>query len=271
MRAYRIRVLFGLVLSMAIGAAANASVLFQDDFQSDVAGTFPDCQSTTLHPVIGAGDVGGSWTVSDNRNTGTGLQVWNNADPNLGGYPNCVAGSNNYVKMSRYNDGSEGYLWAGGWDASATANQQIELKFSLFKPTGHPPTAFIGGFADQDYNGRSFSIYVRSAGNIDYYDGGDWHDTGVSVALDTWQNMTLKANMQSHTYTLTVGNTTSGLLNWTGDASSVSCLNFANTAAYDGSFCLDNVQLSAVPEPTTASLLGVGCMALAAYAWRKRR
>ena len=41
---------------LALGSSLNAAVLFSDDFESDTVGT---------DPVIGAGDIGGSWDMRE--------------------------------------------------------------------------------------------------------------------------------------------------------------------------------------------------------------
>src|SRR5262245_45271788 len=65
-------------LVLVAHAAAKAEIIgFRDDFQSDTAE--PTGSANDLDPVIGAGDVGGSWVVRETTSTHT--QVINDTVP----------------------------------------------------------------------------------------------------------------------------------------------------------------------------------------------
>ncbi|MEX0641103.1 MAG: hypothetical protein WD468_00300 [Pirellulales bacterium] len=112
---------------LVIAPAADADILFWDDFQSDTAGTQPT--TSNLNPVIGAGDIGGSWTIRENN--GAHIQVLNDTVP-----ANGIAGTNNYVETTRLSSNSaanSSRLHATGWDPAETANQLVQLDFSLYQ------------------------------------------------------------------------------------------------------------------------------------------
>jgi hypothetical protein len=264
------------------GPVSASTIFFQDDFQSDAAGTFKDGGSAltnTFHPAIGADDIGGSWVVTDTHAAGeafTGLQVWNNVSPTTNDWPDCASGANNYVTMARYRDGTEGNMKATGWNAAATTNTQVELQFSLYKgANGEPISAFIGGFGDQNYGNRAFGVYVTPDGTVNYYDetAETFLAAGLSMPLDSWQDLELNIDTSSRTFTLTIGATTSGTLNWTGAATGFQYVYFENSAGADNRFAVDNVKFttSAIPEPSVLALLTTGLVGLSAYAWRKRK
>jgi hypothetical protein len=165
---------------------------------------------------------------------------------------------------------------ATGWNAAATTNTQVELQFSLYKgANGEPISAFIGGFGDQNYGNRAFGVYVTPDGTVNYYDetAETFLAAGLSMPLDSWQDLELNIDTSSRTFTLTIGATTSGTLNWTGAATGFQYVYFENSAGADNRFAVDNVKFttSAIPEPSVLALLTTGLVGLSAYAWRKRK
>jgi hypothetical protein len=126
----RLRVCVAMASSLALfSPAVNAAIVFMDDFQSDTAGL--SGSSSDLDPEIGAGDIGGSWVSRENN--ATHIQVLNDTVP-----ANGIGGSNNYVKTSRFGSNSAANtsrLHATGWDPLETANQLVQLDFSLYQTT----------------------------------------------------------------------------------------------------------------------------------------
>ena len=233
------------------GSAAGVTTLFRDDFQSDLSGTMPRDENRDLLPAIGAGDIGGNWICTPA--TGRFLQVWNNANP---GQPANDAGANNYVKVQRSslpNGDRDGRLWASGWTANVTAGKKIELRFSLWKDSTSETFAGVDAFADQGLGGRSFNAYFQPNGRVLYYNGEEIVDTGIAYRLGTWQNVIIKADMSTQTFSLTVEDATADNLHWNGvDNNVVNDILFGNGDAPKGQFFVDNVTLTATSGLTTS-------------------
>jgi hypothetical protein len=226
--------------SVFCGSSTGVSTLFQDDFQSDKAGTMPRDVNSVLMPVIGRGDVGGRWSygLADS----TLVQVWNNLDPSK---LNGDAGTNRYVKVQRDAMGHDGNLWAKGWASDATAGKQVELSFSIWKDPASPTNAAVDAFTNESFGGRTFNAYFFPNGSVWCYDGTDSVDTGLSYRTGVWQNITIRANMATQTFSLTVNGATAENLRWFSGTNVVSHILFSNGVAPAGRFFIDNVKLTA--------------------------
>jgi hypothetical protein len=239
-----------VIVAGAFCPRANASVLFEDDFQSDTVGA---------QPVIGAGDVGGAWTITDSTADSTGVLVAN-------------AGGSQYAAIKRVDYTHDGTLWAGGYSTAATTNRDVTLNFSINKSSTESAFTIVSGFADTAQTGRSFSLYFWSSGAVWAYDEGTGQFTTSTVTLptDSWQDVAVDVNTATRKYSLTVGGATDNSLGWTNAVNSVPMVFFGH-GGDSGNVLVDNVQLSSVPEPSACVLLLSAATGLLAYAWRKRR
>ena len=244
--------------------SASATTLFYDNLQSDTAGTYSSedgYPTENLDPVIGAGDVGGSWTINYENPATTGIQVLNNTTPGQDG-----AGTNNYVSMR-----STSYFSAGGWTTADTDREKIWLSFDIWVPSG-TPTGRHSIVARGPGNQALFNAYFFGDGTISSLSP-EFVSTGLTIPLDSWQHISFVADMAANTFVLTAGG---GNFNgqWTTDGSGATAVDKFWISG--GSPALpftgwDNVQLGIIPEPSAVTLLFSGLLGLFAYAWRRRK
>jgi hypothetical protein len=128
----------------------------------------------------------------------------------------------------------------------------------LWKPSTSLSFAGIDAFTDQALNGRSFAVYFQPNGDVLYYDGDRVLDTGITYRTDAWQNVIIKANMATQTFSLTVEGSTVDNLHWNNGANVVNDILFTNGSAPEGRFFVDNVTLTATSGLTESQRLGFG-------------
>ncbi len=246
------------VLSFAVALtfsapSANATVLLQDDFESDTAtlsGSAGD-----FDPVIGEGDIGGTWNVNE-PTLDTLLQVVNDDPPWSG-----VAGNNNYLSLERTAGGSNtGTIRAEGWDPEIARNQIVKVSCSVYVPTGNQNAVAVSGWDDAGWEipwweNRAFDVYFWPDGYVYYYDGVVWPPTDdqklFPYTQDAWLDMTITANMSAGTFSLNVEGNTVDDLTWAGGVNTVQSIMFGPDAD-NSKYCVDNV----VIEVLSGSLEG---------------
>jgi hypothetical protein len=101
--------------------------------------------------------------------------------------------------------------------------------------------------------GQAYTLTWDDAGRSSYYD----HAYDVSVGGVTFENLTTSAGQAWSAHSETFTALTSGSLTFTGQY-----------ITPDGTTFIDNVSLSAVPEPTSLLLMAAGTLGL--LAWRRR-
>ena len=266
-----------LVVSTLLAAvfccgSADALTLFSSDFQADTAGTMPGDAALPLYP--GSPGPGLDWTIAYDP-AGTGVQVWDNLDPSN---PNNDPGSNHYLTFT-HSTTNDAVAWAHGWDPADSLNRPVQLSFDLWvvSTTDTPRYLCISTFDSHEgswwSSGRAWSLYFHADGSIEYYDGA-YNDTGLTFTTDSWEQVVISADMEAQTYSLTVGGSSVDLA-WGGSSSTAGTHSvgelFFQGCEHGGVFCIDNVRLIAVPEPSTLALLATGLFGLLAYARRKRK
>ena len=263
MKKYRIILIVACVVSFAFCGMANAETLFLDNFQSDTAGTA--ATTDDLDPVIGAGDIGISWKFTTPEPAVTDFQVLNNQD-----VTGTIAGSDNYLKVTNAG-GASANVWAELSDASMTTGKSlVQTDFDLYLPANAGEGNFVlCAFETTGYANRGFNVYINQAdGSVNYYNGAAFGATGLTVGLDQWVHMTIAADMAAKKFDITVDGTNT----FTGadmlvTGGTVGALNVNAKLAY-----IDNLQVfeTAVPEPSTCFLLGMGLLAILAGVRRRR-
>jgi hypothetical protein len=181
----------------AVVVTADPVTVFQDNFQTDIAGTTTSGED--LDPIIDVvgGDIGGSWVIRESTSAHT--RVINDTIPG-----NDVAGTDNYVEMIRGGSSSSiAKLYATGWDTALTLNTMVQLDFSLWRQpdalatimfANQAPPGSVGSFPGFGPNGPNTATVFHGFGL-----GGD-----TDITADQWTDVQIVADMLTQTYTVTI-------------------------------------------------------------------
>jgi hypothetical protein len=149
-----------------------------------------------------------------------------------------------------------------------TANDSVAPTGGLsviFYATGHGPTDSLGQFGLYASNGAGLAMSGLSSGLPETR---SWHNIGAKFDLDAktidvYTDQVLRGHIDLNTYA-------GGAFLNTFTSASNAYVSIGGGG--DDRIWFDNFQVgSAVPEPTTTTLMLTGLFGLVAYAWRKRR
>lgn len=242
-RSYIMFLVVALGLAL-VAAPVSATVLFDDDFESDIVGNAP---------VIGAGDIGGTWT-------------------DLGGASDLVEVGQDLL-LSRQGDWLSGAQRANLDTPQASGIVTTSFRFANYGNSTYESWASAWTEIDPGtatYTNRTFDIYFQnSSGSVRYYDGA-FKSTGLAFTPGAWTYVTVDYSPAAGTFDLTVdGNTATGLTTAAGAGAAVGQILFGGNTS-GTTWMLDDVQISQVPEPST--LLGLGSLiGLVSLFYRKKR
>ena len=154
---------------------SGGSTIFYDDFQSDAATISGSIGE--FNPAVGAGDVGGVWTMVESPGEPF-IQVVNDDIP-----WNGVSGTNNYVALERHTGGMDARLRAQGWDSEELRDGTLKLSFSIYVPSGNDSAVAVTGWDDTGWiepwwENRVFDTYFNQDGTVLTYDGNEMVYTG---------------------------------------------------------------------------------------------
>jgi hypothetical protein len=215
------------------GASVGRIALLQADFQPETTEAEPRRAAAIPRPTIRSD---GDW-IPGEIHRGDSQSWWDNANP---GHLANDASGNDCLRVQ----GETGVFFRGD-----TANQRVEVSFSIWKDSTKGEWSAVAGFVDQVEKSRTFTVYFRADGRLSYFDGDAMVDAGVTYQPNAWQDVTVRADMVAQTFTLTVGNATSKSLPWKYGGNAVSYLYFGNAPTSLGQFFVDNLSLT-----TTAGL-----------------
>ena len=231
-----------LVLLVGVwGSPVLGTVVFEDGFENAVS--VPGDAAGT--PVVGdswelyhRGDSRTRISLSAAANTGSKAMLMQRID-----YPDtCWA---------------KGHLSAAS-TALVDTNGNATFSFAINKSSSGDSRASEGiGFYNDTTKGMSLSF--NADGSVTYWDGSSMQDTGLTYAVDTYQDVTVYLDFDAHTFTVEVEGTT------TGNSTDIPFLNNVDTmTAVEFSVGktavvrIDDVLVTTIPEPATIGLLLLG-------------
>ena len=183
-------------------------IVVQDDFEAYEAGTGET--DADLDPAqVGLYQTG--WAVREQ--TPNRVQVLNDDPPGSG-----EAGGNKYVKITRKEEPHRagGALWAtlGPQDIADSAESVIEMNARVYVPSGNASPVDIDAVNAPvgSFTGRAFHLRIFPDGRVTYYREEHQQAGDLTVALDEWHEVAIRADMAAETFSLTMdGETVEGL------------------------------------------------------------
>ena len=189
-RFIKMELLVILVVVSFVSATMAKTVLFQDNFESDKAGTHPT--SKDLDPVIGARDVGGVWSIEET--TPDLVQVLNKK----------AIGGTDCLSIKRTAQGY-GNVCATGWDKAKTEDI-VQLDMDIYIPSDSKRSVIVLSAGPKEWDNVGPAVLFGGDGviKISFGNGGTF-DTDLKSIPDTWQHVRFLINVPDRMYELTVG------------------------------------------------------------------
>ena len=252
MKCFLIRVLM-ISAAIAMHSPARAAVFFADDFE-DTTGPLP--------------------AVPDMPQAGSWLRISNESHVINAASPGAHGGSN-YLWIDRPTLSQFGNV--GTSDGATTPGAAIHAEFWMNIVEGYASFGLNTGPGNNVLLFQPLLYAVPDASNtIGYYvpasvNPNEFLPTGLTYINNVWQKYELDTQLGSSTVKLTVDGVSVDLNGPFGIAQSATIdavYGLAFTpASGTGSFYVDDVSISAVPEPTSVMLIGITAVPL----WRRVR
>ena len=219
------KTIIGLVLVlMAVSAQAH---LYSSDYEDYTVGLTISSQSGTW------------WSPG-----GTGVVA---VDP--------LDAGNQCVDMS----GGATTFWLSGYGYDDVTDPVIAIDMDLYISDTSIRTLTYS-VVDNDTSDHIYTAWGRSgAGTVDYYEGG-WQTAAGPTVNATWMHARFEIDQVADTFNFILDGTpvVTGSSGWNPVITT-------NTSTFDvgaGTVLVDNIAVTAVPEPTTCVLLGLGGLLL---------
>ena len=265
-----------------VGPAATAQIIFQDNFQSDTAGT--SITTADLDPVIGLGDTGGVWDIRDGSTANAlplATQVLNDLVPNS--QVNGTPGPNNFLRIYRGGSVSAtGKPYATGWTVADTLNQVVQVDMLVWQE--QLPSSIGNGVMSVMFGGApqanpSQSAWLNSVGawiELEASDNGASNPKLWDFPDNQWLPVRIMANLSSidtilgvapQTYSISINGGTPGTGGFWTTQNTVQSILVGWEGANEHFDFIDDVTIQIVPEPSALALLGIS---LLCCLWRRR-
>jgi hypothetical protein len=260
--------LIGLI---ALAAVSRGSTIFQDDFESATAtNTWLNASADADPSAVSAG--GSTWTTIETEDYN--FQVQN--QPASHSSPNPAFNTNfgqQYLHTywangtSANNDGNHAptreavVAFSGADQAEMIGAGKVSVDVQQYNATldGYNGSLSIIGWdnsAGVHTSGRVFDIVFKQDNSVTYWDGTEHTIAGLTMPHNAWTNVNITADFGAQTFSITVGaNTVSGLA-LSGSTNKIQSLEFGTgpeLVLSRGGW--DNVVVTAVPEPASASVV----------------
>ena len=177
--------------------------VLEDDFASAVAGTTPTEED--LNPAVGEDQSG--WHITEG--SPDRVQVLND-DPVGSGNP----GTRNYLKAERRSENhfEGGCAWVklAPQDAADSLRGTMEVQARIYVPSSNEYVVEIDGYDDPagTFNRRAFHVRIFPDGTVSYYREDHVPIPELTLPPDTWQDVLIRADLDSATFDLTIGDKT---------------------------------------------------------------
>ena len=147
-----------------------------------------------------------------------------------------------------------------GYVLDAVDTDVFEVSYAV-KPVTNGSSACVIFLSPGSSIDFALALYVRDNGNVQYYNG-SWTDTGAAVPMEQWSTIKQVATVSTNTYDLYVNGSFVDTFNNTAYPilSGVARIHFYPQGAAGNVTLFDDIQITAVPEPATMALLGLGSL-----------
>ena len=242
--------LAALILPHWMSVSVQATVIFQDGFEGDTAGT---SLGATVPPI------GDHYAFS-------GFVRDSSTSP-----PGAAASGTKFAQVSASGLGDRWFISPA--TQTAITGQVIDFNAKFYIVANPSTTAALdyNTFTDSIFGGRGFDVVVHTDGSLQYYDG-SYHNVSASGTIHTnqWISTDIVADFTAGTYTANIDGVifSAPFSGGTGHPT-----NFLNVVPYvdsGASFFYDNINISQVPEPASLMLLGLAALGLPAVVRRRR-
>ncbi len=250
MSSFKKVLLFAVASSLcAFASQAFAVTFFHDEFSppSEKYG------GPEINPE--QGDIGGTWAVEEDGIPPQVQELENDENPG-----EC------WCQLRDAGADAEAEAWAmlDADDSLKTLNKTVTLTTAIYKDNGNQSQviALVDGASSEGVDAWLFSVEFQPYGGITYYDPAD--EGGMSYTFDTvsytpqsWQNVTLTANMAAKTFTLAVAGHGSDTGSWVGDSHKITGIEFMSGGEDRGYVYMDYVLIDnssdTLPKPGDAN------------------
>lgn len=263
-----------LLVLVCWGSGASAGIILSDDFES--YGNATDVwQSSTDNDPAG-------WTIDESDQTRVQVQQ-SPMTGNGGAYVIDTPYGSQFLQLWRDGSGScTAYKeLTSSQQSEIAAAGKMRVEIDVHNISGHDGWAGALGIHGFDsapgvYANRAFSLSLRPTGEAWPYTGATVKNTALDAVFDcnTWERLTIDVDFTTDRWSVALDGMTVGELAFAGgDLSKIQTIAIGvnDVSGAAGRAGIDNLVVSAIPEPSITTLVATSLIGLLAYAWRRRK